>query len=111
MNDRQKEKFIQLDEEQGVWLIGKGKKATPPEARDDETPQQEVAAAPADPVEIIRAALAESAAAAASETPQEPESNYATDFPLPLTQPGRRGPGPSLEMFKDMARQVKRTGF
>lgn len=146
--------FLELDEEKGVWLMGKGKKKAASEAQPEvpsepqtvEREPEAVAAAPApqpqaekkqrraekrgkaaaqdapqatppaeplpDPVEVIRAALANSKAPETdASAPQEPDTNFATDFPLPLMQPGRRRPGPSLNPFKDMARQTRATNF
>jgi outer membrane biosynthesis protein TonB len=37
----------------------------------------------------------------------ESEKTFAPDYLMPTPSPSRRRPGPSYDMFKDMARQVK----
>ena len=111
---KKKEKFfLELDEEQGLWKIGKSEAPTPtePQAPVTETAPQvaqpQVAAPQAAPSPAAPAAESTEAAAAVT----EPEITFAAANPLPLAQPGRRGPGPSLDTFKAMARQLKRTNF
>lgn len=122
MSEKKKGKFfLELDEDQGVWLVGKDKKQAPPAdtpapeapvAPEAPAPAPQVAqAAPSDPLELIRAAVSASSPAAAEPQPSEPDVTFAVENPLPLVQPGRRSPGPSLDMFKDMARQVGRSKF
>lgn len=42
-----------------------------------------------------------------AETPAEPKKTFAPEYLMPTPSPSRRRPGPSYNMFKDMARQVK----
>jgi len=67
-------------------------------------------AAPAapDPVDIIRAALSNSAPTAEGDTTAATPGNFATDYLLPTKPAPRRRPGPSLAKFKTMAKDYKR---
>lgn len=60
-----------------------------------------------DPVELIRAALSNSATTS-DDNGAVPVGNFATDYLVSPSRSGRRRPGPSLSPFKDMAKGMRR---
>lgn len=127
--------FLELDEDQGLWKVGQGDQPAPAEPQPVTEPQQvaepqqaaepqkkskkKAAPAAAPATEPVSAAPAREPislvgffdnrpAAQPDEEAAEPENTFAAANPLPMAMPGRRGPGPSLDMFKAMAREVKR---
>ncbi|MBF2066346.1 MAG: hypothetical protein IGS39_18295 [Calothrix sp. C42_A2020_038] len=59
-------------------------------------------AKPKDPAELVRAAVMKNSAAA-----QPKETNFATKYLMTPSTNGRRRPGPNMNPFLEMARQVK----
>lgn len=61
-----------------------------------------------DPVELIRAALSNSATSSGGSNGAVTAGNFATDYLVLPSRSGRRRPGPSLSPFKDMAKGMRR---
>lgn len=113
---KKKEKFfLELDEEQGLWKFGKGEKPAQQEPEAAATPAvtPTTPLTAAEPISLVGFFDNRPAEASAAEEAAEPDGvvTFAATNPLPLAQPGRRGPGPSLDIFKAMAREVKRSNF
>ncbi len=72
-------------------------------------PQEVATPAPmADPVELIRTAIAAAPSQSASNSGEEAgESTF--DYRMPVATASRRRPGPSMSPFKGMAKDMKRT--
>lgn len=124
--------FLELDEDKGLWKVGKGDEPAPAAAPATETQpavesqtaaESQTGAAPAstasedpapapaaEPISLVGFFDNRPEEPPAEET-TEPENTFAATNPLPLSLPGRRGPGPSLGMFKEMARKVNRSSL
>jgi hypothetical protein len=81
----------------------------PPKAESAKPSENGRVKAQAQPVAPVTAPAAPAAPAAAKNGKVEPESTqtFAPNYLLPKTSNSRRRPGPSMDMFRDMARQVK----
>lgn len=109
--------YLELDEEQGIWVPNEGESKKEPEQQQKAAEvKQPSAPAQSVPSEVKQpSAPAQSVPSAADNngksdrpTPEpQPEVTFAPDYLLPKPSPGRRRPGPSMNPFRDMARQSK----
>lgn len=116
---KKSEYFLEMDDAQGTQAAAPPAAKPAPAEKAAETPAPAVAAA-ATPAETSAAAAAPATAAAApapapaapAPKPSAPEpakeTIFAANFALQMSgQNGRRRPGPSMNYFRDMAKQVK----
>ena len=114
------EKLESAKETVGVAVADRPKTEPSPEAKKPEAKKPEAKAQKPDPGKVAVPSKNETVQVEAQPNPPAPSTNgkvepqaeqtFAPNYLMPTASQSRRRPGPSLDMFRDMARQVKTPG-
>ena len=101
--------FLELDESQN----GQSEAAAPAASQTAQQKKQEPAQAAPAPSQAPKPEKNPQPATATANTQNgqmesQPEQTFAPNYLTPTASKGRRGPGPSMEMYRNMARQTKK---